>query len=76
VYVPTIFLPTNRLLQQHTRHNYDKYSNLTYDLVQAKKYNELLTKNHQLCPVGTSPVLEVHYNSQNTQEIWWQEIQT
>jgi hypothetical protein len=63
------FLPANRLLQQqHRRHNYVKYSDLIYDLLQAAKYDELLTKNHQMRPVGASPMPEIHYNSQNTQK--------
>ena len=63
------FLPTNRLLQQqYRRHKYTKYSDLIYDLLQAEKHDELLTKNHQLRPVGASPLPEVHYNSQNTQK--------
>jgi hypothetical protein len=53
------FLPTNRQLQQqYCCHNYTKYSALIYDLLQAEK----------ICPVGTSPLSEVHYNSQNTQK--------
>jgi hypothetical protein len=63
------FLPTNRLLQQqYCRHNYAKYSDLIYDLLQAEKHDEILTKNHQIRPMGTSPLPEVHHNSQNTQK--------
>jgi hypothetical protein len=61
------FLSTNRLLQQqYHHHNYAKYSDLIYDLLQVEKHDELLIKNHEMCPVGASPVREVHYNSKNT----------
>uniref|UniRef100_K3YLK5 Retrotransposon Copia-like N-terminal domain-containing protein n=1 Tax=Setaria italica TaxID=4555 RepID=K3YLK5_SETIT len=60
------FLPANRILQQQYRHhNYTKYSDLIYDLVQEEKHDELLTKNHQLRPVGVAPLPEVHFNAQN-----------
>jgi hypothetical protein len=60
------FLPANKILQhQYHRHKYTKYSDLTYDLLQAGKHDELLTKNHQLCPVGATPLPEVHFNAQN-----------
>uniref|UniRef100_K4A1X9 Retrotransposon Copia-like N-terminal domain-containing protein n=1 Tax=Setaria italica TaxID=4555 RepID=K4A1X9_SETIT len=60
------FLPTNRILQQqYLYHNYTKYSDLIYDLLQAEKHDELLTKNHQLRPVGAAPLPEVHFNVQN-----------
>ena len=43
------FLLANRILQQqYRRHKYTKYSDLIYDLLQAEKHDELLTKNHQL----------------------------
>ena len=43
------FLPANRLLQkQYRRHNYAKYSDLIYDLLQTEKYDELLTNNGTL----------------------------
>ena len=43
----SIFLPANRLLQQqYRRHNYAKYSDLIYDLLQVEKHDEFLTKNH------------------------------
>jgi hypothetical protein len=63
------FLPANRLLQQQYRHhNYVKYPDLIYHQLQAEKHDELLTKNHQMRPVGASPLPEIHYNSQNTQK--------
>uniref|UniRef100_K3ZDM4 Retrotransposon Copia-like N-terminal domain-containing protein n=1 Tax=Setaria italica TaxID=4555 RepID=K3ZDM4_SETIT len=63
--LPT-FLPANRILQQQYHcHNYTKYSNLIYYLLQAEKHDELLTKNHQLRPVGAAPLPEVHFNAQN-----------
>jgi hypothetical protein len=60
------FLPANRILQQqYRRHKYTKYSDLIYDLLQAKKHDELLTKKHQMRPVGVVPLPEVHFNAQN-----------
>jgi hypothetical protein len=60
------FLPANRILQQqYRRHKYTKYSDIIYDLLQAKKHDELLTKNHQMHPVGAAPLPEVHFNAQN-----------
>ena len=60
------FLPANRILQQqYRRHKYTKYSNLIYDLLQAEKHDELLTKNHQLRPIWAAPLPEVHFNAQN-----------
>jgi hypothetical protein len=58
------FLPASRILQQqYRRHKYTKYSDLIYDLLQAEKHDELLTKNHQMCPVGAAPLPEVHFNA-------------
>src|SRR6266540_2813799 len=34
-------------------------------LAQVEKHDELLTKNHQMRPPGTAPLLEVHFNVQN-----------
>jgi hypothetical protein len=63
------FLPTNRILQQqYRRHKYTKYSDLIYDLLQAEKHDELLTKNHQMRPVGAAPPLEVHFNAQKSKK--------
>lgn len=63
------FLPENRILQQQYRnHKYTKYSDLIYDLLQAEKHDELLTKNHQMRPVGAAPLPEVHFNSQKNQK--------
>jgi hypothetical protein len=60
------FLPANRMLQlQYRHHKYTKYFDLIYDLLQAEKHDELLTKNHQMRPVGVAPLSEVHFNAQN-----------
>ena len=63
------FLPANRLLQQQYRNaKYTKYSSLIHDLSQAKKHDELLTKNHQMRPPGTAPPPQVHFNVQNNRK--------
>jgi len=60
------FLPENRLLQQqYRRHNYAKYSDLIHDLSQAEKHDELLTKNHQMRPVGAKALPEIFYTQNN-----------
>jgi hypothetical protein len=63
------FLPVNRILQQQYRHHeYTKYSDLIYDLLPAEKHDELFTKNHQMRPVGATPLPEVHFNAQNNKK--------
>ena len=41
---------------------------MIHDLAQAEKHDELLTKNHQMLPPGTTPLPEVHFNVQNTKK--------
>ena len=63
------FLPANRILQQQYRNRaYVKYSDLIYNLLQAEKHDELLTRNHQMRPVGTNPLPEVHFSTQNNKK--------
>jgi hypothetical protein len=57
-------LPSDRFLkhQYHAR-NYQRYSELIHDLLQAEKYDELTIINHHQRPVGTAPLHEVNYSS-------------
>jgi hypothetical protein len=56
-------LPSDRILQhQYRAKNYQTYSDLIHDLLQAKKHDELTLINHHQCSVGSAPVLEVHHN--------------
>jgi predicted transcriptional regulator len=56
-------LPSNRVLKhQYRARNYQHYSELVQDLLQAKKHDELTMRNHHQCLVGTTPLLEVNYS--------------
>jgi hypothetical protein len=56
-------LPSNRILQhQYRSRNYQHYSDLIRDLLQAEKHDELTLKNRHQRSVGTAPLLEFHYN--------------
>jgi hypothetical protein len=71
------FLHANRILQhQYRRHKYTKYSDLIYDLLQEEKHDELLTKNHQMLPVGATPLPEVHFNAQNNKKFSGKKFRT
>jgi hypothetical protein len=56
-------LPSDRILQhQYHAKNYQTYSNLVHDLLQAEKHDELTLRNHHQCSVSSAPLAEVHYN--------------
>jgi hypothetical protein len=56
-------LPLDRILQhQYRAKNYQTYSDLIYDLLQAKKHDEHTLRNHCQRSVGSAPLPEVHYN--------------
>jgi hypothetical protein len=56
-------LPSDRILQhQYRAKNYQTYSDLVHDLLQAEKYDELTLRNHHQCFIGSAPLSEVHYN--------------
>ena len=61
------FHPSMRILQQQYRQQkYTKYSELIYTLLQAEKHDELLMKNHNVCPTGAMPIPEAHANAHST----------
>jgi hypothetical protein len=56
-------LPSDRILQyQYCDMNYQHYSDLIHDLIQAENHDELTLKNHHQQSIGTAPLSEVHYN--------------
>jgi hypothetical protein len=68
-------LPSDMILQhQYCTHNYQHYSELIRDLLQAEKHDELSIKNHHQCLVGTTSLPEVHHNAQNQNKSIFQRI--
>jgi hypothetical protein len=64
------FHPSMRILQQQYRqHKYMKYSELIYTLLQAKKHDELLMKNHNARPTGAMPIPKAHANAHFTNKL-------
>ncbi|XP_074342594.1 uncharacterized protein LOC141680202 [Apium graveolens] len=49
--------------QQYREHNFQKYSELISLLLVAEKNNELLLKNHQIRPTGSTQLPELHNTS-------------
>jgi hypothetical protein len=55
-------LPSDRVLQhQYRARNYQTYSELIHDLLQAEKHDELTMKNHKQRRVGAAPMPEIHH---------------
>ena len=62
----TTFHASNVLLQQQYRERkFTKYSELISFLLVAEPNNELLLKNHQSCPTGSTPFPKVNGTSFN-----------
>ncbi|XP_022036585.1 uncharacterized protein LOC110938888 [Helianthus annuus] len=55
------------LQQQYRERGFTKYSDLISCLLVAEQNNELLMKNHETCPVGTTPFPEVNVATYNDQ---------
>jgi hypothetical protein len=56
-------LPSDRILQYQDRvKNYQNYSDLIHDLLQAEKHDELTLRNHHQHSVGSASLSEVHHN--------------
>jgi rubrerythrin len=54
---------SDRILQyQYHAKNYQTYSDLVHDLLQAEKHDKLTLRNHHQCSIGSAPLFEVHYN--------------
>jgi hypothetical protein len=63
-------LPSNRILQhQYCDKNYQTYSDLIHDLLQAEKYDEFTLRNHYQLFVGSTPLSEVHYNVKSNKKV-------
>jgi hypothetical protein len=55
-------LPSDRILQhQYRAKNYQTYSDLVHDLLQAEKHDEITLRNHDQRSVDSAPLPEVHY---------------
>jgi hypothetical protein len=63
-------LSSDRVLkhQYHAR-NYQHYSKLVQDLLQAEKHDELTMRNDHQHHVGTTPLLEVNYSSKGKEKV-------
>jgi hypothetical protein len=67
-----IMLPSDKILQhQYRAKNYQTYSDLIYDLLQAEKHDELTLRNHHQRFVGSAPLPEVHYNVKGKEKRSW-----
>jgi hypothetical protein len=63
-------LPSDRVLKhQYRARNYQRYSELIQDLLQAEKHDELTMRNHHQCPVGIAPLYEVNYSSKGKEKV-------
>lgn len=51
------------LQQQYCEHCFRKYSELILCLLVVEQNNELLIKNHELCPTGSVPFLKGNANT-------------
>jgi hypothetical protein len=67
--LPTM-LPTDRVLKhQYCARNYQCYSELIHDLIQAKKHDELTMRNHHQCLIGMTPLSKVNYSSKGKDKV-------
>ena len=58
------FHPNTMILAQRYRErSFQKYGAMVYLLLVVEKNNELLLKNHQIRPIGSAQVPEVHNTS-------------
>jgi hypothetical protein len=56
-------LPSDGILQHQYRvKNYQTYSDLVHDLLQAEKHDELILRNHHQRSIDSAPLPEVHHN--------------
>lgn len=63
-------LPSDRILQhQYRARNYQTYSDLIHDLLQAEKHDELTMRNHHQRPVGSNPLPEVHHSVKGKEKV-------
>jgi hypothetical protein len=56
-------LPSDGILQHQYRiKNYQNFSNIVHDLLQAEKHDELTLRNYHQCSVVSGPLPEAHHN--------------
>jgi hypothetical protein len=66
----TTMLPSDRVLKhQYRARNYQSYSELVQDHLQAEKHDELTIKNHHQHPVVTAPLPEVNISSKGKEQV-------
>jgi hypothetical protein len=66
----TTMLSSDRVLKhQYCAQNYQRYSKLIQDLLQAEKHDEFTMRNHHQCPVGIAPLSEVNYSSKGKEKV-------
>jgi hypothetical protein len=66
----TTMLPSDRILKhQYCARNYQHYSELIHDLLQAEKHDELTMRNHHQCLIGTTSLPEVNYSSKHKEKV-------
>jgi hypothetical protein len=64
----TMLSSDNILQHQYRAKNYQTYSNLVHDLLQAEKHDELTLRNHHQRSFGSAPLPEVHYNMKGNEK--------
>jgi hypothetical protein len=66
----TTMLPSDRILkyQYHAR-NYQHYSDLIHDLLQAEEHDELTMRNHHQRHVGTTALSEANYSAKGREKV-------
>jgi hypothetical protein len=57
------------LKHQYRAQNYQRYSELIHDLLQAEKHDELTMRNHHQCPIGMALLPEVNYSSRGIEKM-------
>jgi hypothetical protein len=63
-------LLSDRVLKhQYCAQNYQHYSKLIHDLLQAEKYDELTMRNHHQRPISMAPLPEVNYSSKCKEKV-------
>jgi hypothetical protein len=63
-------VPSDMILKhQYCASNYQHYSELVQELLQAEKYDELFMRNHHQHPIGTTPLSEVNDSSKGKENV-------
>jgi hypothetical protein len=65
----TMLLSDRVLKHQYHARNYQRYSELIQDLLQAEKHDQLSMRNHHQHLIGTAPLPEVNYSSKGKEKI-------